>query len=354
MLLLLLLLLAVGRAAKPSYNASDLHFMHIPKTGGTSIEEAGRDAGFFWGRYDSGWRRRRGRKRHACNPWHAPQGVERAPSFCVLREPGARLAAQYRHEVDAEAYCDVGAFETWAASALRRARRIDGYGDCHFLQQTDYARYCDHALRFSRVADDLAAVLACYGFDASKLAVARLGGGERQTEKRAGYRSDCGEALAAAARAAPGFELYADDVRLWADRVSDGPPKCSGHRYTRRFRPWPDPPPLRTCDQVGEGALVDPAPGVAAFWADFRAQGEAENAKLALPTNRTRSRASGTLGRRRVALVLDGAGDEVACKRDSPPRQVHEAAQKRGAGARVWPKARRRRPKDGGSLDTPD
>ena len=77
--------------------SEDLVFVHIPKTGGTTIEEeAYRKHGILWGR-----RALQSSNRTHCSPWHAPPSLNPGyysgrRVFCVVRHPLDRLISEYR------------------------------------------------------------------------------------------------------------------------------------------------------------------------------------------------------------------------------------------------------------------
>ena len=111
--------------------------------------------------YDEGFSRKSAE--HRCSAWHVPQrpakkGGAHDRTFCVLRHPAERLVSEFHHEAalmqgglrpefhheaSEAAYCDGDRFDAWVDRALDHAWRRKNYMDCHFVQQTEYAQFCD-------------------------------------------------------------------------------------------------------------------------------------------------------------------------------------------------------------------
>jgi hypothetical protein len=109
----------VAEAAASKRGDEQLQFVHIPKTGGSSIVEMGNKVGVRWGDRRVNWPGQRhgedtlaacsgGCKgtQQPCSPWHLPPAFfearkihpnpyEEQNSFCVARHPYARAVSQY-------------------------------------------------------------------------------------------------------------------------------------------------------------------------------------------------------------------------------------------------------------------
>ena len=59
------------RKDDPLAHVASLRFLHIPKTGGTTVETLGKELGLRWGMYDDRFRSKSAE--HRCSAWHVPQ-----------------------------------------------------------------------------------------------------------------------------------------------------------------------------------------------------------------------------------------------------------------------------------------
>lgn len=142
----------------------ELEFIHIPKTGGTSIELWGKANGFRWGKYDDSFRGDKKSGKLHCNRWHLPQNVS-MESFCVVRQPFERLQSEFRHrtcEKNSDMPCDIRTFNDWTRNVL--SGRLD-VNDCHLLPQAQYLSACDNVLGFDYLQSQFTAMLSSMGFD---------------------------------------------------------------------------------------------------------------------------------------------------------------------------------------------
>jgi hypothetical protein len=151
-------------------NTSEVHFIHIPKTGGSSIELSltkvnisvgaeswllGQSFNYWQSHYnfshpeDSGSRTNRNRtvalNIFPCVPWHVPPTELIPNSFTVVRDPLERLESEFKHQsfsFRGESFSrDVRGFESWILSALRYAASTDPFVlDCHLIRQYDFVR----------------------------------------------------------------------------------------------------------------------------------------------------------------------------------------------------------------------
>lgn len=151
-----------------------LHFLHIPKTGGTSIEKLGRFLGHWWGSalYNCtgeggcyppkslfSWQ---GVQRR-CPLFHIPldaasRAAIAAETFCVVRDPYDRFVSEYKWRTAhwRSLGCNASDMNAYLEPLLS-GRSVD---DCHFVAQHRFihdevnaAVLCDHVLPFEALAE---------------------------------------------------------------------------------------------------------------------------------------------------------------------------------------------------------
>ena len=184
----------------------ELALIHIPKTGGTSLEEAGAGLGYSWGKHFN--HSKEGSvadpKRPQCSLWHVPPGMfvtnpyTAFDTFCVTRHPFTRAISQYLFYTaakddgcngpDPTADCPevvarvcnatgLNAYIHRTALAIRPGvAAITGPSgpvssaaqaeDCHWLPQWMYIgdgaggpKLCEHVLRQENLEADMAVLL---------------------------------------------------------------------------------------------------------------------------------------------------------------------------------------------------
>lgn len=176
----------------------NLALIHIPKTGGTTIEMWGKAHGFKWGATRS-WPKNNGMM---CPGWHVPRGVytqlagqdpyEGNSTFCVVRHPFTRAVSEYLYSAQlavgchpeketcekegaAPTICNTTNLNDWVLSELGRVgpavRAIPYHGrlakldyetgqrlrGCHWLPQWMYVespgqgKMCEKVLHFENL-----------------------------------------------------------------------------------------------------------------------------------------------------------------------------------------------------------
>lgn len=164
-------------------NRQTLIFVHIPKNGGTAIEQAGQASGVWWPRkWLSFWHGLRMPDGSVCEKYHIPPqylkelndfdyDVFDVPgTFCVTRHPYDRAVSEYKYMLSAswgrsmsEMYntglydklpCTAEGLNHFLTKALQNAlggKRFQH--DCHMLPQSDFVwgkdgkQWCRHILR---------------------------------------------------------------------------------------------------------------------------------------------------------------------------------------------------------------
>merc|ERR1719478_1680651 len=172
----------------PRGSHAPLSLIHIPRTGGTTIEDCTEDEPVD----DDRWGRKNSRIQGAylftqtewCNRQHLPasmlpevfaQKPERE-TFCVVRDPYDRILSQHGFDVGNEGdlarkqKCNVEHLNAYIKESFgdMNTKKSPYINDCHFLPQAAYAfawdatrlavdrsvRSCKHVLRFETLAND--------------------------------------------------------------------------------------------------------------------------------------------------------------------------------------------------------
>mmetsp|Transcript_43116 Transcript_43116/g.92315 ORF Transcript_43116/g.92315 Transcript_43116/m.92315 type:complete len:317 (-) Transcript_43116:106-1056(-) len=178
-----------------------LSFIHIPKTGGGSIEEESRiqrDRLFpnpkklelrLWGDADHRLTCKRMVQRRCymdndganCAIQHKPPSLDDTllasyqpcETFCVVRNPLDRLISDFKYNHQTEHDCSDEMFNNFAVTTLQAMRDGKPYvGHCHYFPQYTYIfdrqnrRICDHILNFTNLDDDFEKLMRSRGSDA--------------------------------------------------------------------------------------------------------------------------------------------------------------------------------------------
>ncbi len=172
---------------------SPVHFIHIPKCAGTTIEEIGCGHGLRWGKCSA--RASEGTINddavQACSAWHRPLRrprlrnlndgddgrVIQEPSFCVMREPFDRLLSEFRFRVTRDELghsYDAEGLSAWISELVALPpTAIRGRWDCHLIPQAEFMlatvvdetttagfeELCTHVLDFAHLEQDFDALM---------------------------------------------------------------------------------------------------------------------------------------------------------------------------------------------------
>lgn len=154
-------------------------FIHIPKTGGTTVEMSAAAHGVMLGMCASE-NPPAIAEFSSCSRWHqpplTPQATVIPDSFCIVRNPFARLLSEYNYNYRDAAMCE--GFETWTNESVNAllgnkmlkclqanpdaaACKEGDFGpppsflDCHLLPQTLYTSSCETVLAYERWEEDV-------------------------------------------------------------------------------------------------------------------------------------------------------------------------------------------------------
>ena len=156
-------------------NTIKLKFIHIPKTGGTSIENAAKKNNLLWGKFDTSLKSSKNNK-----AWHCPQKIPHY-CFCVIRNPFDRFISQFYHENEIKDYNKekLNNFIEVKIPQIQNNMNIDGN---HFLPQYKFYKKCDIMISFDNLQNNLNKLMKM--FHLRPLILDKLPGGKRQQRKR--------------------------------------------------------------------------------------------------------------------------------------------------------------------------
>jgi hypothetical protein len=132
------------------------HFIHIPKTGGTSFEQVLRKYTQVTIKSNIRYPVQKG---YQCPVWHTPPAHFVADSVCIVRDPYSRFVSELCDRHLRMPYTCENLLLT-AAKVLQKYQNWKSFSDCHFLPQNLFAQKCETQLRFERLSDDINAFMS--------------------------------------------------------------------------------------------------------------------------------------------------------------------------------------------------
>lgn len=143
-------------------------FIHIPKTGGSSIEQAFIDGGYGMLYRDGRMGKKSWNHIRQCTPQHMHRDmleslfrIDRFDGvFTIVREPLARLKSEYiwRHR-HTDLSVDGASVEKWAGSTFARYKKDPFIFDNHIRPQVDFLLERGKVFRFEDGLDNIAETL---------------------------------------------------------------------------------------------------------------------------------------------------------------------------------------------------
>lgn len=173
------------KIAPSKLDAQQVEFLHIPKNGGTAVEDAGHRSGeFAWGRYAPRWevdkKAQLRNDTHKCSAWHIPPSLldvntanpyENKTVLCVKRHPYDRVISQYMWLKGKS--CSVDGLNEWVQMNLQKYNGGNKWvSDCHFLPQTTYMfgddgkQWCSVTFEQETLDDEFNSFMSEKGFQA--------------------------------------------------------------------------------------------------------------------------------------------------------------------------------------------
>jgi len=119
-------------------NQNKLEYHHIPKTGGTSIEDFGKLNNILWGRFNKDYKIIK--KINGVSFWHDPNFSYRKDNFTIVRNPYDRIISQFYYENrnKTRKNDDIEHFYQWLLQKKNIYLKNKYQSDAHFILQSEY------------------------------------------------------------------------------------------------------------------------------------------------------------------------------------------------------------------------
>jgi len=132
----------------------DIKFIHITKTGGTSIEDVGKKNNYIWGRFNAKYLNKYKRSVNLGDIWHTPlKYFEENPYknntlFTIVRNPYTRCISEFycpylgfRYTELQDKEFTIEYFNSWIRNNINKVMNNNGHKAGHFLPHSEYFTY---------------------------------------------------------------------------------------------------------------------------------------------------------------------------------------------------------------------
>mmetsp|Transcript_19985 Transcript_19985/g.48954 ORF Transcript_19985/g.48954 Transcript_19985/m.48954 type:complete len:324 (+) Transcript_19985:381-1352(+) len=167
-----------SNACVSAANTTSLHFIHIPKNAGTTVEALGLKYGMPWGRYDLSGSVHYPIDAGSCISFYHRPPVGRntnVRTFCIHRDPMDRILSEAKYEIVWLKPNKKGVIAAYPQTQppcpsskqfnenIRKYMHEGNQVDCHWVPQFKFLQHCDHILRFESLEKDFNGLMKHYG-----------------------------------------------------------------------------------------------------------------------------------------------------------------------------------------------
>tara|TARA_A100001011_G_scaffold400701_2_gene517736 strand:+ start:4290 stop:4982 length:693 start_codon:yes stop_codon:yes gene_type:complete len=126
-----------------NYNPKKILYIHIPKTGGTSVEDSFLKAGISVGRFAQKPKKLENTSKVKCSYWHIPPkyldlDFTNHITLTIIRKPFPRFFSEHNWQMRARRRKQVEDIDSWAIHIFNDSKKKYDFLDCHSLPQSEY------------------------------------------------------------------------------------------------------------------------------------------------------------------------------------------------------------------------
>jgi len=150
----------------------ELFFIHIPKNGGTSIENTGKEHNINWGK-----NLKLNLKEKRCSYWHLPikyinpKYYKNKVLFCIVRNPYNRIVSEYKFITKNKKKLSGKNLNLFVKEKLEEYKNDKFINDCHIMPQTEFIKDKNgkllknlEILKFENLENDFQKLLKKYNY----------------------------------------------------------------------------------------------------------------------------------------------------------------------------------------------